>query len=126
MRRTLLLYGLFCLAACGPQGARAGEDLIVERMAADFYENNLRLSQSRNIEAATAQIYRGLEAAKQADFRRQRRRQWRAMDEDARRSLRGVETPRYENLTEAQKAPFRRAAAGRLGAGGVDAGDDGV
>lgn len=82
-------------------------------MAADFYENALRQAQSRNIEAATAEIYCSLDAGRRAVCREEQRRRWREMDEPARRSLHSVKSPRYESLTEDQKAPFRRAAEAR-------------
>ncbi len=117
MRRPLLICSFFCFAALGAAEARAEDDPLVDRVAAEFYEKSLRRSQSRNIEAATAEIYRRLDEEEKSAFRERRRRAWQDMNETARHSLRGVKTPKFRNLTETQKAPFRRAAERRLGAG---------
>ena len=103
--------------------ARAGNDPLIDRVAADFYKKDLRASQSRNIEAATADIYIGLDAEARARFRDERRARWREMGDDARSVLRAAKTPQFENLTESQKAPFRRAAAAKLGLGSDPRGD---
>ena len=89
---------------------------FADRMAASFFEDDLRLSQSRRIEAGTAEIYRALPPEKRSKFREERRREWRRLKEEQRRALRGVKRPAYENLAEAQKTPFREAAMKRLGA----------
>jgi len=115
LRRALLFSVIFSLAFFGSFHAQAAGDVLIDRVAADFYEHALRHSQSRNIEAATAGIYRNLQPAAQAAFRAERRARWREMDDVERAALKGVKTPAFENLSEAQKAPFRRAAAEKLG-----------
>ena len=89
---------------------------FADRMAASFFEDDLRLSQSRRIEAGTAEIYRALSSEERSEFREARRSEWRRFSEEQRRALRGVKRPVYENLAETQKDPFREAAMKRLGA----------
>lgn len=86
-------------------------------MAADFFESNLRLAQSRRIEAETAQRYQSLDAAGRARFRAARKRQWREMSESERAALRGTKRPRFANLDETQKQTFRQIAAQELSGG---------
>lgn len=126
MLRSILSSCLIGLSAVSPAAAGAGKDAFVDRVAADFYENSLRKAQSRNIEAVTAELYRNLDADGRAAFRKNRRRQWRQMKEETRHSLRGAKGPQYENLTEGQKTPFRRVAAGKLGLDKRRADDNGV
>ena len=95
----------------------AGAD-FVELVAADFFETDLRLAQSRRIEAATAQRYLSLPEPARAQFRAERRRLWRQMSEEQKAELRGAKRPRFANLDEAQKQTFRRIAADGLGAAG--------
>ncbi|MHA7872400.1 MAG: hypothetical protein ACX939_08630 [Hyphococcus sp.] len=102
-----------------------GERVITERVAAQFFESELRLSQSRQIEAATATIYVSKSDEDRAAFREERRQQWRAMSGAERAALRGVKTPAYSNLAESQKAPFRDAALDRLQAPSQRAPQDG-
>lgn len=97
----------------------ADERRIVDRIAADFYEEDLSRTQSAVIEAATTATYLAGSEDERAEFREERRAAWRAMPASAQRSLRGAEHPRYDNLTEEQKAPFRRHALNRLSAAGA-------
>lgn len=95
------------------------EKAIIDRMAADFFEASLRLSQSRLIEAHTGKIYRSLTPADRAYFREERRRAWKKMTAAQRLALRGVKRPKFSNLAEPQKQPFRRYALDILGAEGA-------
>lgn len=97
------------------------EKAIVDRLAADFYEASLRQAQADAIERRTAEIYAESAPAERARFRAERRAEWRAMDAPARASLHGAKRPLFLNLTEEQKAPFRRHALNQLrGAGAID------
>lgn len=95
------------------------ERTIVDRLAADFYEDSLRYSQASAIEAHTAELYSSLPEKDRSAFREERQAQWNAMSEAERRSFRGVERPRFDNLAEAQKMPFRKYALDRLDAAGA-------
>jgi hypothetical protein len=88
---------------------------IVDRLAADFFKESLRLSQSRRIEAATAQIYLSLDPEHREAFRAERMRLWTEMSEEERKAFHNVKRPEYGNLTETQKLPFRRNALETLG-----------
>ncbi len=96
-------------------------EALVDRMAADFYENALRHSQALRVQKATTQAYLAMGEADRAQFREQRRAAWRIMSEDQRRSLRNTKTPRYLLLTEEQKQPFRDIALDQLTASGARA-----
>lgn len=137
LRRTFVFSAMLVFTLCGggrgaAQDARAiapevrpqllsastGEkDAFVELVAADFFESDLRLAQSRQIEAATAERYLSLDAAGRAQFREKRRAAWRRMSDQERAALRGAKRPRFANLDEAQKQTFRRIASQELGAG---------
>lgn len=95
------------------------EKAIIDRMAADFFERSLRLSQSRQIEAATQAIYRNLRPIEKTRFRAERRLAWRNMSDRQRQALRGVTRPSFNNLAETQKLPFRRNAVDVLSASGA-------
>ena len=95
------------------------EKQIIERMAAAFYEETLRHAQSSAIEAQTASIYASGDEEARARFVKDRRTRWRQMNEAERQALRNAKTPQYGNLTEGQKAPFRRHALDQLGAKGA-------
>lgn len=98
-----------------------GERTLIDRLAAQFYEESLRYAQSSQIEAKTGELYAGATAAERARFRAERRDAWNDMSEVQRRALRGVKRPAFRNLTETQKAPFRRHAIDQLaGAGAID------
>ena len=90
------------------------EQLLVDRMAADFYESDLRLNQSRQIEASTAASYSSMSAQERSEFRENRRETWENMQAEERAALRNVKLPTYSNLTDGQKAPFRQIAIDRL------------
>ncbi len=90
------------------------EQLLVDRMAADFYESDLRLTQSRQIEASTAARYSSMSEKERAEFRDSRRDTWQKMQAAERDALRNVKLPNYANLTDGQKAPFRKIAIDRL------------
>ena len=101
-----------------------GQKILVDRVAASFFEESLRLSQTQRIEAQTAQLYLEMTPEEQAEFRETRRQIWRSMTDEERTALRGVKRPAYANLSDAQKAPFRRTAlqslrAPRRGGSGV-------
>jgi hypothetical protein len=129
--RSILFSAAFALALTGAaMAAEPAEDRadtlqtaslptgapdFVDLVAADFYETELRLSQSRRIEAATAQRYLSLPEPARAQFRAERRRIWREMSEERKAGLRGAKRPRFANLNEAQKLTFRRIAAEELG-----------
>ncbi|MFQ5563921.1 MAG: hypothetical protein ACE5FO_10180 [Parvularculaceae bacterium] len=95
------------------------ERAIVDRLAADFFEDSLRYSQASAIEARTAELYAESPDDARAEFRITRREKWRAMNDAQRRALRGVERPRFANLSEGQKMPFRKYALDRLDAAGA-------
>lgn len=138
VRRPLLFGVIFSLVLFGSLRANAGEPgerahpadiswhaladyekAIIDRMAADFFEKSLRLSQTRQIEAATPAIYRSLSPHGQAQFRAERRRLWRNMPDRRRQALRGVTRPDFDNLAEIQKLPFRQNAVNLLNASGA-------
>ena len=123
LRRPFLFGAVFSVAFFGSFQASAQSEAdalpadqlaLVDRMAADFYESDLRLSQSRQIEASTASIYREMPSEDKASFRDERRDDWRAMSDEQRNALRGVKTPNYDNLADSQKAPFREIAREQL------------
>ncbi|WDI31381.1 hypothetical protein PUV54_15635 [Hyphococcus flavus] len=91
-------------------------DPFVDLMAADFYEDRLRLSQSRRIEAETARQYLALSSRDRARFRNARKELWRKMSKAEKATLRNAKLPQFTNLTEAQKQPFREIASRELGA----------
>ncbi|MEM9494787.1 MAG: hypothetical protein AAGA09_02195 [Pseudomonadota bacterium] len=95
------------------------EKIIVDRIAADFYESTLRPAQSEAIEDATASSYVAGDGEARNAFLRNRRRQWREMSDDERDAFRNTKSPSYANLTETQKAPFRRHALDLLQARGA-------
>lgn len=138
MRRPVLFGVIFSLVLFGSLRANAGEPgenaapvdiswqvladyekAIIDRMAADFFEKSLRLSQSRQIEAATPAIYRSMPPQEQARFRAERRLLWRNMADRQHQALRGVTRPEFDNLAEIQKLPFRRNAVSVLSASGA-------
>ena len=98
------------------------EMVFVDRIAAAFFENDLRQAQAARIEGATAAYYVGLSAKDRAIFRQKRRTDWRAMGDNLRAKLRDAKRPNYFNLTDAQKNPFRRDAYRKL-MGAADAND---
>ncbi len=93
--------------------------VLVDRMAADFFESSLRHSQAQRVQAATADAYQAMTPEQRAEFREQRRAAWRAMSENQRRSLRNTKTPSYLSLSEEQKRPFRDIALDQLTASGA-------
>lgn len=95
------------------------ERVIIDRVAADFYEDSLRSAQSANIEATTSRLYQGSPPSERDRFREQRRADWRAMAPAERDALRGVTRPAFRNLAETQKAPFRSYAIDQLTAAGA-------
>ncbi len=94
-----------------------GTDIFVDLVAADFFESDLRLAQSRQIEAATARRYLALDGTGRAAFREKRRQLWKQLSDQEKAALRGAKRPRFANLDEAQKQTFRRIASEELGAG---------
>jgi len=90
--------------------------ILVDRMAADFFETSLRHSQAQRVQAATAAAYQAMTEEERAIFRKERRAAWRAMSEGERQSLRNVKTPSYLHLSEEQKRPFRDIALDQLSA----------
>lgn len=95
------------------------ERAFVDRIAADFYEQSLRLAQSSAIESRTSELYSGASPADRARFRAERREAWQGMNGAQRDALRNVKRPSFRNLTEAQKWPFRAHALVQLGAAGA-------
>jgi len=95
----------------------SGTDIFTDLVAADFFESDLRLAQSRQIEAATARRYLALDETDRAVFREKRRQLWKQMSEQEKAALRGAKRPRFANLDETQKQTFRRIASEELGAG---------
>lgn len=100
-----------------PAMASIRHEDAIEARAAEFFERSLRLSQAKRIEADTASAYRQMEPKARAEFRNQRRRQWKTFSERQKSSLRSVKTPQYRNLSESQQQLFRNIAARQLGAG---------
>ena len=96
-----------------------GDRLIVDRIAGDFYERSLRYAQTTNIEQQTARLYTHATPAQRANYRHQRRQQWKDMNNRQRQSLRNVKRPVFMNLSPAQKWPFRQYALDQLGANGA-------
>lgn len=115
-------------AALRPASTADAAPPFVELVAEDFFENRLRLSQSRRIEAETARHYLSLAPLERERFRADRRARWRAMSEEQRAALRGVKTPQFSNLDEEQKLVFRRIASDELGATAytAEAGEDDI
>lgn len=95
------------------------EKAMVDRMAADFYQDTLRHAQASAIEENTLRSYLALDPVERAEFRSERRKQWREMSEEQRQALRNSETPNFYNLTEEQKRPFRSHALDMLGGQGA-------
>ena len=94
---------------------------IVDRLAADFYQESLRQVQADAIEDRTSAIYASAAETERMQFRAERRSRWSEMSEATRNELRNAKRPEYENLTDDQKAPFREHALRRLGgAGAID------
>lgn len=134
LRRPATFATVFWVAACVNISPRAqitadarfevlaGEEkAIIDRVAADFYESGLRRTQTDAIEARTSRSYAEASPEERAAFREDRRAAWRGMDDGERQAIRDAKAPRYDNLTDAQKAPFRRHAINRLGrAGAID------
>ena len=134
MRKSLFLSAIAAAALAAPaveaQEARApentsldreglptleaGEMRLADRIAADFFENGLRLSQSRRIEAETAVYYVSLSPEEREEFREERRRFLRALSHEQRLALRNVKRPAYNNLSENQKERFRQQAVSAL------------
>ena len=71
--------------------------------------------QSRRVEAETARQYLALSQAERKAFREARKRAWSHMSVQEKSVLRGAKHPRFANLTEAQKQPFRQIALQDLG-----------
>lgn len=88
---------------------------FIDLVAADFFESDLRLAQSRRIEAQTANRYLSMTHKDRARFRAERKQIWREMSDKERASLRGAKRPRFSNLDDTQKQTFRRIAAEELG-----------
>lgn len=95
------------------------EKAIIDEIAADFFEKDLLPEQSRIIEAATAARYQRASTGERSAIRAQRRAEWASLSEKKRRALMNAAEPRYDNLSDDQKAPFRRHAINRLGAAGA-------
>ena len=83
---------------------------LVDLIAADFYEHRLAATQAAAIEDMTAARYRALPERDRKAFLRARAASWRAMAPEARARASNAARPRFDNLTEEQKAPFRAHA----------------
>ncbi len=101
-------------ASYEPQLPDTGELDLLDLIAADFYENTLRRAQSFKIEAQTALNYQQLSRDARMRFRSERRAIWLALSDIQRQSLRSVKSPQFNNLSEAQKSPFREIALNQL------------
>jgi hypothetical protein len=121
---ALALSASPALAGDGPEAqasgvtqasAADGAEIFVDLVAADFFESDLRLAQSRRIEADTAHRYLELDETARARFRSERKQLWRKMSETERQALRGAKRPLFDNLDETQKETFRQIAAQELG-----------
>lgn len=88
---------------------------FIDLLAADFFEADLRLAQSRRIEAQTANRYLSMSQTDRARYRAARKQIWRAMSDKERAALRGAKRPLFSNLDDTQKQTFRRIAAEELG-----------
>jgi hypothetical protein len=98
------------------------EKAIVDRMAAEFFEDELRPSQSYAIERKTAELYVGAAPAERARILQERRRAWDEMSGEQREALKHAARPSFSNLAEEQKTPYRSIALDRLEAeGAIDA-----
>lgn len=95
------------------------ERAIIDRLAADFYEHELRYAQSSTIEQHTSELYAQATPTDRAAFRADRRAAWLGMEDAERDGLRGAKRPAFDNLAEAQKSPFRQYALDQLGAAGA-------
>ena len=101
----------------GQAGPDDPEMVMIDRLAAEFYENSLRRAQTLRIEQNTADTYRTLSQSERQEFRSQRRRVWQTLNASQKQALRNVKTPMFLNLTETQKRPFRATALRELTAG---------
>ena len=131
MRKPLIFGLAFGFAAFASLSPRAeshdlrwevlaeDERAIIDRLAADFYEDALRRSQTAVIEDRTSELYTKASPVERARFRMERRNEWRSMTDAQREALKNAKRPSYRNLTEEQKAPFRRIAFDKLGAAGA-------
>ncbi len=119
MSETLAPAGQTVIAPTAISRQAINQEALVDRMAADFYENALRHSQALRVQQATAETYQAMGEEDRAQFREQRRAAWRIMSEDQRLSLRDTKTPRYLLLSEEQKQPFRNIALDQLTASGA-------
>lgn len=111
MIKYLILILIFLISAARPA---AGEDLLVERLAADFFSHDLSVSQRRAIEAETSRELSGAPAAESSKALDERRVIWRNLSPEARAALLNAKTPDYAALTDSQKQPFRDHAKRRL------------
>ena len=98
-----------------------GEDerLIVDRLAADFFERSLRYAQTQSIEATTANLYRYAHPNDRQVIRKMRRDQYAALPNQQQQALRNNKRPQFAHLNEIQKWPFREHAMVQLGAVGA-------
>lgn len=102
-------------ASAPASGLAPEENIFVDMVAAEFFENELQSVQSTRIEAATTAHYRSLSPEARAQFRKARRSAWANMSPAARAALRTSQGPQFGNLTQAQKLVFREIAERRLG-----------
>lgn len=93
--------------------------IIVDRLAADFYERSLRYAQSQAIESRTAQLYANSDPRSREAYLSQRRNQYQQLNRQQQDALRGVKSPQFIHLSEQQKWPFRQHALNQLGAVGA-------
>ncbi len=98
-----------------PAAINTTPEAFIDLLAAEFFEDKLRLAQSRRVEAETARQYLALSQAERKAFREARKRAWSHMSVQEKSVLRGAKHPRFANLTEAQKQPFRQIALQDLG-----------
>lgn len=93
--------------------------MIVDRIAADFYERSMRYAQTQSIQSSTAQAYVQSHPQTRHEWRQERRQQWQALNENQRQAMRAAKRPSFMHLTDAQKWPFRTHALQQLASAGA-------
>ena len=88
---------------------------MVDLLAADFFEKSLSVEQRLRIMSAGARNYVAGSADQRRAFREKRRQAWQQLSPDQRQGLARAASGSWYNLTEKQKAPFRRYAIDQLG-----------
>ena len=127
VRKPFLFFFVFSACFCGSFSSHAiagdarwltlapSEQALVDRVAADIYEAAITRPDARALETQTSQQYATGAPVDRARFREFRRDAWRTMDQSQQAALKSAKKPRYENLSNAQRAHFRREAMDSLG-----------